>query len=75
MAIVSLFHNGLGSLCCRESGAKSHGGVSIDPVTIVPIKIEYGARVSDEFMYAAEEERINILKAFNDGLRRRLLRS
>ena len=46
-----------------ESGAKSHGGVTVAPVTIVPIKIEYGARVSDEFMYAAEEEKINILKA------------
>lgn len=50
-----------------ESGKKSHGGVSLAPRTIVPIKVEYGARVSDEFMYAADEERINILKAFNDG--------
>ena len=39
-----------------ESGAKSHGGISIDPITIIPIKVEYGARVSDEFLYAAEEE-------------------
>src|SRR5699024_2684658 len=50
-----------------ESGAKSHGGVSLAPRTIVPIKIEYGARVSDEFMYASEEEKISILQAFNDG--------
>lgn len=50
-----------------ESGAKSHGGVTITPRTIVPIKVEYGARVSNEFMYASEEEAINILKAFNDG--------
>lgn len=50
-----------------ESGKKSHGGVSLAPRTIVPIKVEYGARVSDEFMYASDEERINILKAFNDG--------
>ena len=57
-----------------ESGAKSHGGVTITPVTIVPIKIEYGARVSDEFMYAAEEERINILRAFNDGFARKVAR-
>lgn len=57
-----------------ESGAKSHGGISIAPVTIVPIKIEYGARVSDEFMYAAEEERINILKAFNDGFAKKVAR-
>ena len=41
-----------------ESGKKSHGGVSLTPRTIVPIKFEYGARVSDEFVYAAEEEKI-----------------
>lgn len=50
-----------------ENGAKSHGGVTVEPVTIVPIKVEYGARVSDEFMYASEEEKLNVLKAFNDG--------
>lgn len=57
-----------------ESGAKSHGGVTVSPVTIIPIKVEYGARVSDEFMYAAEEEQINILKAFNDGFARKVAR-
>jgi hypothetical protein len=57
-----------------ESGAKSHGGVTVSPITIVPIKVEYGARVSDEFMYAAEEERLNILKAFNDGFAKKVAR-
>src|SRR5690554_4172863 len=57
-----------------ENGAKSHGGVSIAPRTIVPIKIEYGARVSDEFLYAAEKEQIEILKAFNDGFARKVAR-
>lgn len=57
-----------------ESGKKSHGGVSLAPVTIVPIKFEYGARVSDEFLYAAEEEKISILKAFNDGFARKVAR-
>lgn len=55
-----------------ENAPKSHGGVSIDPITIIPIKVEYGARVSDEFLYAAEEEKINIIKAFNDGYARKL---
>lgn len=55
-----------------ENGAKSHGGVSIDPITIIPIKVEYGARVSDEFLYAAEEEKINIIKAFNDGYAKKI---
>lgn len=57
-----------------ESGKKSHGGVSLAPKTIVPIKVEYGARVSDEFIYASDEERINILKAFNDGFAKKLAR-
>ena len=55
-----------------ENGAKSHGGISIDPITIIPIKVEYGARVSDEFMYASEEEKINIIKAFNDGYAKKI---
>lgn len=57
-----------------ESGKKTHGGISLAPVTIVPIKVEYGARVSDEFLYASEEEKINIIKAFNDGYARKLAR-
>lgn len=57
-----------------ESGAKSHGGVTVTPKTIVPIKIEYGARVSDEFLYAAEEEKIQILQAFNEGFARKVAR-
>lgn len=55
-----------------ENGEKGEGGVTITPVTIVPIKFEYGARISDEFMFASEEEQINILKAFNDGFARKV---
>lgn len=55
-----------------ENGKKSHGGVSINPVKIVPIKFEYGARISDEFLYAAEEEQLDILKAFNDGFAKKV---
>jgi HK97 family phage major capsid protein len=55
-----------------ENGAKSHGGITMEPITIVPIKFEYGARVSDEFMYASEEERIAVLQAFNDGFAKKL---
>lgn len=57
-----------------ENGKKSHGGISIAPRTILPIKVEYGARVSDEFMYAADEAKINILKAFNDGFAKKVAR-
>lgn len=55
-----------------ENGKKTHGGMSIEPVTIIPIKVEYGARISDEFLYASEEEQLEILKAFNDGFANKL---
>lgn len=57
-----------------ENGAKTKGGATVSPVTIVPIKIEYGARVSDEFLYAAEDARLDILSAFTDGFARKAAR-
>ncbi|WP_368346670.1 phage major capsid family protein [Peptostreptococcus anaerobius] len=55
-----------------ENGNKTHGGIKLEPLKIVPIKVEYGARVSDEFLYASEEEKINIMRAFNDGFAKKL---
>lgn len=55
-----------------ENGAKSHGGISLEPISIIPIKFEYGARISDEFMFASEEEKIDILTQFNDGFAKKL---
>lgn len=57
-----------------EGGAKSEGGLTVTPVVIRPIKFEYGARISDEFMYASEEEQIDILSAFNDGFAAKIAR-
>ncbi len=57
-----------------ENGAKSVGGVTVTPVTIAPIKVEYGARVSDEFLSASEEEAIDILKAWAEGFARKVAR-
>lgn len=57
-----------------ESGAKGEGGVTLTPQVIVPIKFEYGARITDEFMYASEEEQINILKSFNEGFAKKVAR-
>ena len=37
-----------------EAGAKSAGGGQVGSKTIVPIKIEYGMRGSDEFIYGSE---------------------
>ncbi len=50
-----------------EAGAKSAGGGQVGSVTIVPVKIEYGMRVSDEFLFCAEEEALDYLKAFSQG--------
>lgn len=55
-----------------EEGKKTEGGFSLAPKTIVPIKFEYGARTSDEFLYATEEEQIDILTAFNEGFAKKV---
>lgn len=57
-----------------ENGAKSHGGATVAAKNIVPIKIEYGARISNEFMYAAEEAQIEILKNFAEGFAAKVAR-
>lgn len=55
-----------------ENGAKSHGGITLTPIKMAPIKFEYGARVSDEYMFASEEARIDTLIQFNEGFARKL---
>lgn len=57
-----------------ENGAKANGGATATPVAIVPIKVEYGTRVSDEFLYASEERALEILEAFAEGFARKLAR-
>ncbi len=55
-----------------ENGKKTPGGLKLEPYIVRPIKVEYGARVSDEFLYASEEARVSILQAFNDGFAKKL---
>lgn len=57
-----------------ENGKKTHGGGSLAPIVMIPIKVEYGMRVSDEFMYASEERKVEILKTFNEGFAKRVAR-
>ena len=57
-----------------ENGAKTVGGVTVTPVTIVPVKVEYGARISDQFVYASEAERLDYLKAFTQGFAAKVAR-
>ena len=57
-----------------ESAPKSNGGATITPVTMTPVKVEYGVRVSDEFMYAADEVRLQYMMAFAEGFARKAAR-
>ena len=57
-----------------ESGAKGKGGVTVTPVTVIPVKFEYGARISDEFKYASEEVKLDYLTAFAEGFAKKLAR-
>lgn len=57
-----------------ENGEKSHGGFTIEPKKVIPLKVEYGARISDEFDYATEESKIEYLRAFSDGFAKKLAR-
>lgn len=58
-----------------EGGRKPAGSIKVEPVKVVPIKVEYGARVTDEFMYASEEKQLEILKAFNEGYAKKVARA
>ncbi len=58
-----------------ENTKKSAGAISVEPIKVLPIKIEYGARITDEFMYASEEKQLDILKAFNDGYAKKVARA
>lgn len=55
-----------------ESAQKPAGDATITPVVIRPIKVVYQSRVSDEFIYASEEARLNYLKAFADGFAKKI---
>lgn len=57
-----------------ENGAKTKGGATVAPVTIVPVKVEYGCRLSDEFLYATEAVRMDYMTAFADGFAAKVAR-
>lgn len=57
-----------------ESGAKTVAGAKLTTKTMVPLKVEYGIRVSDEFLKANEEKQIDIMSAFNEGFATKMAR-
>ena len=57
-----------------ESGAKSNGGATMGQITITPVKIEYGARITNEFMFASQEIQLQHLRAFSEGFAAKVAR-
>lgn len=55
-----------------ENAEKPAGDATVTPVQIRPIKVVYQMRTSDEFMYASDEYKLNILSAFADGFAKKL---
>lgn len=57
-----------------ESGAKSEGGATIGKTQMVPIKVEYSARFSDEMWYSGEDAQLDIMRNFTEGYAKKLAR-
>lgn len=57
-----------------EGAAKgSHTG-SNDTIKMVPLKVEYGQRVSDEFIRCSEEKQLDYLRGFSTGFSGKIAR-
>lgn len=57
-----------------ENAPKSNGGGTVAAIQMIPVKVEYGMRVSDEFRYGADEVRLQYLTAFADGFAKKVAR-
>lgn len=58
-----------------EGEQKPAGAATIEPVKVVPIKVVYQHRVSDEFMRASEEKALKMLEAFTEGYAKKIARA
>ena len=55
-----------------EGEQKKAGEATLTSKVIKPLKFVYQARVTDEFMYASDEKKINYLQAFTDGFAKKM---
>ena len=55
-----------------ENEPKPAGDATVSAVTVKPIKVVYQSRVSDEFMTASEEYRLNVLREFADAFAKKV---
>ena len=58
-----------------ENGAKSAGGATLGSVNITPVKCEYSARVSEEYMRADDACQRGVLEEFGEGAGRAFARA
>ncbi len=58
-----------------EGEDKPAGDASVAPVSIVPLKIIYQHRVTDEFMKMSEEKQLPYLNAFSEGFSKKIARA
>lgn len=57
-----------------EGAAKAAHTNGKDFVKMVPLKVEYGARVTNEFLKASEEKQLDIMRGFTDGFGKKIAR-
>lgn len=57
-----------------EGAAKGQHTGSNTAIKMVPLKIEYGQRVSDEFIRCSEEKQLGYLEGFRDGFAKKIAR-
>lgn len=57
-----------------EGGAKAQHSGSNAVISMVPIKIEYGQRVSNEFVKCSEEKQLEYLRTFAEGFAKKIAR-
>ncbi len=57
-----------------EGGKKAAHSGGNDTVKMVPLKIEYGQRVSDEFIRCSEEKQLDYLRAFSEAFAGKIAR-
>lgn len=55
-----------------EGEQKGAGQSNLTSVVIKPMKFVYQARMTDEFKYASEEKRLNMLKAYAEGFAKKI---
>lgn len=58
-----------------ENEAKVPGGTTVGVKHVRPYKVEYSARYSDEFMFASDEYRLDVLHRHSEGFSKKLARA